>query len=93
MKSVADLRAYQHLQAHTRYEPDYAFAELRRRQVGDLGVVLAYLPKSPFMHLVALDAVRLAVEEANQSGGVNASASTREGNSTSTTISPASPPP
>ncbi len=63
VKSVADLRAYQHLHAHTHYEPDYAFAALRRRQVGELGVVLAYLPKSPFMHLLALDAGIVAVVE------------------------------
>lgn len=63
LKSATDLPAYQHLHANTRYEPDYAFAQLRRHQVGDLGVVLAYLPKSPFMHLVALDAGIVAVVE------------------------------
>lgn len=61
LKTVADLPAYQYLHANTRYEPDYALAELRRRQVGDLGVVLVYLPKSPFMHVVALDAGIMAV--------------------------------
>jgi hypothetical protein len=61
LKTAADLPAYQYLHANTRYEPDYAFAELRRRQVGDLGVVLAYLPKSPLMQLVALDAGIAAV--------------------------------
>ncbi len=30
--------------------------DLRREQVGDQGVVLCYLPKSPFMHLMALEA-------------------------------------
>jgi hypothetical protein len=38
-----------------RYEPDYAFAERRRRQVQDMGVVLCYLPLTPFMRMVAID--------------------------------------
>jgi hypothetical protein len=58
VKSVSDLPAYQHLHANTRYEPDYDFA---RQRVGQLrqtgaGVMLAYLPKSPLMQMVALDA-------------------------------------
>ncbi len=56
LKSAADLPAYRHWHAHTRYEPDYAFGEDRGRQIGDSGLHLAYLPKSPFMQLVALDA-------------------------------------
>jgi hypothetical protein len=63
LKTTADLSAYQFLHANSRYEPDYAFAQLRLRQVGDLGVVLAYLPKSPLMQLVALDAGIAAVVE------------------------------
>jgi hypothetical protein len=53
VKSAADLGAYRFLFENTRYEPDYAFAERRRRQVDDMGVVLCYLPKSPFMQMVA----------------------------------------
>jgi uroporphyrinogen-III decarboxylase len=56
VKSASDLRAYRYFHENTRYEPDYAFAERRRQQVGDLGVVLCYLPKSPLMQLIALDA-------------------------------------
>jgi len=56
IKSEADLPAYRFMVENTRYEPDYAFAHTRRRQVGDMGFVLCYLPKSPLMHLVALDA-------------------------------------
>lgn len=63
IKSPADLRAYRHLFENARYEPDNDFAELRRRQVGGAGVVLCYLPKSPFMQLVALDAGITAVTE------------------------------
>jgi uroporphyrinogen-III decarboxylase len=63
VKSAADLEAYRWLYEHTRYEPDYAFAETRRRQVGGAGVVLCYLPKSPFMQMVALDAGIVAVTE------------------------------
>jgi hypothetical protein len=65
VKSVSDLPAYQHLHANTRYEPDYDFARQRGellRQTG-AGVMLAYLPKSPLMQLVALDAGIMAVVE------------------------------
>ncbi len=61
--SPADLPAYRFLFESTRYEPDYAMAELRRRQVREMGVVLCYLPKSPFMQMVALDAGIVAVTE------------------------------
>ncbi len=63
VKSMADLRAYRYLFENTRYEPDYEFAELRRRQVDGMGVVLGYLPKSPFMQMTALDAGIMAVTE------------------------------
>jgi uroporphyrinogen-III decarboxylase len=63
VKSAADLAAYRYLFENTRYEPDYGFAEKRRAQVGEAGVVLCYLPKSPFMQMVALDAGIYAVAE------------------------------
>jgi len=63
VKTAADLPAYRSLFEHTRYEPDYAFAETRARQVGETGIVLCYLPKSPFMQMVALDAGIAAVAE------------------------------
>ena len=56
IKSTADLAAYRYVHENTRYEPDYGFAELRTRQVGPMGVVLCYLPKSPLMQMIALDA-------------------------------------
>ena len=56
VKSVADLDAYRSISENMRFEPDYAMAERRRRQVGESGVVLCYLPKSPLMQMVALDA-------------------------------------
>jgi hypothetical protein len=65
VKSAADLAAYRFLHRNTRYEPDYAQARRRLEQVGDSGVVLCYLPKSPLMQLIALDAgVRATVEMA-----------------------------
>lgn len=63
VKSAADLPAYRWLFTHSRHEPDYAFAERRARQVGNAGLVLGYLPKSPFMQMVALDAGIGAVAE------------------------------
>jgi uroporphyrinogen-III decarboxylase len=56
LKSADDLPAYRFFHANARYQPDYSQLDLRHRQVGDTGVVLAYLPKSPFMQMVALDA-------------------------------------
>jgi hypothetical protein len=63
VKSPRDLPAYRWLFANTRYEPAHEFAETRRRQVGEAGIVLCYLPKSPFMQMVALDAGIAAVAE------------------------------
>lgn len=63
VKSVADLEAYASLFENTRYEPDYVFAEKRVRQVRDMGIVLCYLPKSPFMQMVTLDAGIATVTE------------------------------
>lgn len=50
-----------HIYGNMRFEPDYAFASKRKKQVGDQGVVLCYLPKSPFMHLLALEAGVMSV--------------------------------
>ena len=61
LKSADDLPAYQYLHAHTRYTPDYAFGQTRGPQIGEIGLHLAYLPKSPFMQMVALDAGIIAV--------------------------------
>jgi len=63
VKSAADLAAYACLFENTRFEPDYVFAEKRARQVGEMGIVLCYLPKSPFMQMVTLDAGITAVTE------------------------------
>ena len=63
VKSAADLAAYACLFENTRFEPDYSFAEKRARQVGEMGIVLCYLPKSPFMQMVTLDAGIAAVAE------------------------------
>ena len=41
---------------HMHFEPDYDLAQRRYDLVGDNGLVLAYLPRSPFQHMVAIDA-------------------------------------
>ncbi len=56
MKSEDDIAIMKFIYANTRFEPDYDYALQRLKQVGDQGVVLCYLPKSPFMHLLALEA-------------------------------------
>jgi uroporphyrinogen-III decarboxylase len=61
MKSEGDITVMKFIYENTRFEPDYDFAHQRLKQVGDQGVVLCYLPKSPFMHLLALEAGVVAV--------------------------------
>jgi uroporphyrinogen-III decarboxylase len=56
LKSESDIPVLKFIYENSRFEPDYNIAELRKKQVGDQGVVLCYLPKSPFMHLMALEA-------------------------------------
>jgi uroporphyrinogen-III decarboxylase len=61
VKSELDLPALRYLYEHTDWVPDYDFARRRREEIGDQGILLCYLPKSPFMHLVALEAGIAAV--------------------------------
>jgi uroporphyrinogen-III decarboxylase len=61
MKTEEDIPVMKFIYENTRFEPDYEFAKLRKQQVQDQGVVLCYLPKSPFMHLMALEAGVVAV--------------------------------
>ena len=56
MKSEEDIPVMKFIYENCRFEADYDFANQRLKQVGDQGVVLCYLPKSPFMHLLALEA-------------------------------------
>jgi len=56
VKDWRDLAPLRYLYEHTFYEPDYDLAARRYDLIGDDGVVLCYLPKSPFMELVALKA-------------------------------------
>jgi len=56
MKSEEDIPVMKFIYENSRFEADYDFADQRLKQVGDQGVVLCYLPKSPFMHLLALEA-------------------------------------
>jgi uroporphyrinogen-III decarboxylase len=56
VKSTDDLKILRYLYEHTTYVPDYAEAKRRLGLVEDIGIVLCYTPKTPFMQLVALDA-------------------------------------
>jgi hypothetical protein len=49
VKSWRDLKALQYMFAHTFYEADYQLAADRYDWIGDNGIVLCYLPRSPFM--------------------------------------------
>ena len=52
LKGIDDLPAYLYLVEHTTFAPNYTEAARRKGLVGDNGVVLCYLPRSPFMELV-----------------------------------------
>ncbi|MFH1570911.1 MAG: hypothetical protein ABIL09_23155 [Gemmatimonadota bacterium] len=56
VKDEKDLPAYRSYYEHLRFEPDHALAERRLPLVQDIGVVLCYTPRTPFMRLVAVDA-------------------------------------
>jgi hypothetical protein len=56
LKSHNDIRAFKYLYEATYYEKDYKLAQERVSRVGDNGVNLAYLPKSPYMEMIAIRA-------------------------------------
>lgn len=55
-KGVEDIPKLKYLYEHTTYEPNYTIAEERMGLVGDMGVVLVYMPKAPIMELISLRA-------------------------------------
>jgi hypothetical protein len=56
LKNAEELPAYRYRFQHTRYVPDYAAAERRKRQVSGMGLVMCFLPWSPLMRMVVMDA-------------------------------------
>ena len=56
IKDIADLRILRWIYEHTAYLPAYDFAQKRYDTIGNNGVVLCYMPKSPMMELVAIQA-------------------------------------
>jgi uroporphyrinogen-III decarboxylase len=54
VKGVEDLRAIRYFYEHTSYEADYRQTQERYELIGDNGIVMAFLPKSPLMEMVAL---------------------------------------
>lgn len=55
VKNAADLPAYRFMIENTRFEADYEYAHKRIKQIGDQGTLLCYTPRSPFMHMLAID--------------------------------------
>jgi hypothetical protein len=53
INTPADLPVLRYWCEHTHYVPDLEEAVRRQEMVGDLGVVLCYLPRTPFMQWVA----------------------------------------
>jgi hypothetical protein len=56
VKTKQDLPILRFLYENIIYEPGYNFTNQRLNHVGDVGIVVCYTPKTPFMQLVALDA-------------------------------------
>jgi hypothetical protein len=56
VKGLDDLKKIRFLYEHSHYEPNYALAEERVQLIGDNGLVLCYIPKSPIMEMIALRA-------------------------------------
>jgi len=61
VKSENDLAALRYVYENTHWEPDYDYASRRKEYIGDQGIMLAYLPRSPLMHLIAVEAGIMAV--------------------------------
>lgn len=53
VKTVDDLKVIRYWYERTTYEPDYGMAAARYKLVGDNGLILCYLPRSPLMQMVA----------------------------------------
>lgn len=54
VKEAEDLKVVRSIYENIDYQPAYAEAEGRYAKISDNGVVLCYLPKSPFMEMTAL---------------------------------------
>ena len=54
VKDWRDLAVIRYWYEHTRYAPEYDLAQRRYDLIGDNGVVLCYMPKSPLMEMIVL---------------------------------------
>lgn len=54
VKSINDLKAFRYWIENTSFKEDYDEAERRKDIIGENGIVLCYLPRSPFMEMVAV---------------------------------------
>jgi len=52
--SLDEFKTYAYIVSHTAYSPDYDEARRRYALAGDNGAVLCYLPRSPYMNLLAV---------------------------------------
>jgi len=56
VQGLEDLKKIRYLYEHTFYEPDYDLAQRRYETIGDNGVVLCYMPRSPMAEMAVLRA-------------------------------------
>jgi len=55
IKSAADLKIWRFYYEDMSFEPDYDFARQRGEQIKESGILLAYLPHTPWMQLLVMD--------------------------------------
>ena len=53
IKGVEDLKVIRYWYENISYEPNYTLAKIRSQSIGDNGLNMCYLPRSPFMQMVA----------------------------------------
>jgi hypothetical protein len=55
IKSGADLKAWRYYYEHLFFEADYTLVQQRSEQINQAGILLAYLPHTPWMQLLVVD--------------------------------------
>ena len=55
IKSAADLAIWRYYYEHMFFDADYSFAQQRSEQIGEAGILLMYLPHTPWMQLLVID--------------------------------------
>ncbi len=63
VKTPNDLAVLKYVYSDAEYSADYSQAEMRKKQIGNDGINLVYVPKTPFMQLMVYDAGVMQLSE------------------------------